>query len=132
MEALLGELSSATQRRGAESLYLLYAHDFESNVVQMWTQFVFSCPILDISFVQSTTCFLESIPDGFMALDCGVKTMEIDIEGIGESKALIGNGPMGDFVISEFEIGTTGLMDDVLAATSAATILVFGCQGQQS
>ena len=127
LESWRGRLDAVAQRAFSP----LFAHDFESNVEQMRIQFLFASPILDISFVQSMTCLLKAIPDGLMALDCGVKTMEIDIEAIRASKALIGNGPTGDFVMAEFEIGTTGLMDDVFAAASAGAISVIGRQGQQ-
>merc|ERR1719486_1791029 len=53
------------------------------------------------------------IPDGFMGLDCG-------------PKSIIWNGPMGVFEMAKFEIGTKSLMDAVVEATAAGTITVIG------
>jgi dynein heavy chain len=42
------------------TFYLLFANYFEHNIEQMRKQFTFSCPILDMGFVQSITCFLDA------------------------------------------------------------------------
>jgi len=68
----------------------------------------------------------EGIPDGFMGLDCGEKSMEMNKKAVDESKTIIWNGPMGVFEMEKFETGTKALMDAVVAATSAGTITVIG------
>merc|ERR1712241_970657 len=66
------------------------------------------------------------IPDGFMGLDCGEKSMEMNKKAVDASKTIIWNGPMGVFEMAKFEIGTKALMDAVVAATAAGTITVIG------
>jgi len=66
------------------------------------------------------------IPDGFMGLDCGPKSNELNAKAVSESKTIIWNGPMGVFEMAKFEIGTKKLMDAVVAATTAGVITVIG------
>jgi len=68
----------------------------------------------------------EGIPDGFMGLDCGEKSMAMNKKAVDESKTIIWNGPMGVFEMAKFETGTKSLMDAVVAATSVGTITVIG------
>jgi len=68
----------------------------------------------------------EGIPDGFMGLDCGPKSMELNGAAVASSKTLIWNGPMGVFEMTAFEAGTKTLMDDVVKATAAGVITVIG------
>jgi len=68
----------------------------------------------------------EGIPDGFMGLDCGPKSMELNGAAVASSKTLIWNGPMGVFEMASFEAGTKTLMDDVVKATAAGVITVIG------
>merc|ERR1719178_631600 len=68
----------------------------------------------------------EGVPDGFMGLDCGPKTNELNVAAIKESKTIIWNGPMGVFEMAKFEAGTKVMMDEVVAATAAGTITVIG------
>merc|ERR1711988_1678589 len=66
------------------------------------------------------------IPDGFMGLDCGPKSIVMNKAAVDASKTIIWNGPMGVFEMGKFEIGTKALMDAVVAATAAGTITVIG------
>jgi len=68
----------------------------------------------------------EGIPDGFMGLDCGPKSMELNGAAVASSKTLIWNGPMGVFEMTAFEAGTKTLMDDVVKATAAGVVTVIG------
>merc|ERR1712187_572178 len=68
----------------------------------------------------------SGIPDGFMGLDCGPKSNEMNKKAVDESKTIIWNGPMGVFEMAKFETGTKALMDAVVAATAAGTITVIG------
>merc|ERR1712060_598100 len=68
----------------------------------------------------------SGIPDGFMGLDCGPKSIQANREAVEASKTIIWNGPMGVFEMSKFEVGTKALMDAVVAATTAGTITVIG------
>lgn len=66
------------------------------------------------------------IPSGFMGLDCGPKSNELNAKAVMESKTIIWNGPMGVFEMAKFEVGTKKLMDAVVAATAAGVITVIG------
>merc|ERR1712228_755057 len=48
----------------------------------------------------------EGIPEGFMGLDCGPASIELNAKAVAESKTIIWNGPMGVFEMAKFEIGT--------------------------
>merc|ERR1719379_3224701 len=61
----------------------------------------------------------DGIPDGFMGLDCGPKSIELNKAAVDASKTIIWNGPMGVFEMTKFETGTKSLMDAVVAATAA-------------
>merc|ERR1712050_742712 len=66
------------------------------------------------------------IPDGFMGLDCGPKSIEMNAKAVAASKTIIWNGPMGVFEMAKFETGTKKLMDAVVEATAAGVITVIG------
>merc|ERR1712193_370851 len=51
----------------------------------------------------------SGIPDGFMGLDCGPKSMEMNKAAVDASKTIIWNGPMGVFEMAKFEVGTKSL-----------------------
>jgi len=66
------------------------------------------------------------IPEGFMGLDCGPKSMENNAAAIAKSKTIIWNGPMGVFEMEKFETGTKSMMEKIVEATAAGTITVIG------
>jgi len=68
----------------------------------------------------------EGIPDGFMGLDCGEKTLELNRAAVAASKTIIWNGPMGVFEMAKFETGTKTLMDDIVKATADGVVTVIG------
>jgi len=68
----------------------------------------------------------DGIPDGFMGLDCGPKSVEMNAAAVAASKTILWNGPMGVFEMSKFEVGTKKLMDAVVQATGAGVITVIG------
>jgi len=68
----------------------------------------------------------SGIPEGFMALDCGPKSIELNAKAVADSKTIIWNGPMGVFEMAKFETGTKSLMDAVVAATANGVITVIG------
>ncbi|CAL1167896.1 unnamed protein product [Cladocopium goreaui] len=43
------------------TFYMLFTHQFEGNIEQMRKNFAFTCPILDIGFVQTVTCLLDAL-----------------------------------------------------------------------
>ncbi len=73
---------------------------------------------------ESVICASNEIPDGFMGMDIGPKTIEMYAEAVKDAKTVIWNGPMG---VSEFEnyaAGTRAVAEAV--AQSSATSIVGG------
>jgi len=68
----------------------------------------------------------DGIPDGFMGLDCGPKSIALNKAAVEASKTIIWNGPMGVFEMGKFEAGTKSLMDAVVAATASGATTVIG------
>mmetsp|Transcript_73049 Transcript_73049/g.129382 ORF Transcript_73049/g.129382 Transcript_73049/m.129382 type:complete len:476 (+) Transcript_73049:72-1499(+) len=68
----------------------------------------------------------DGIPEGFMGLDCGPKSIELNKAAVEASKTIIWNGPMGVFEMGKFEAGTKSLMDAVVAATTSGATTVIG------
>merc|ERR1719171_2476487 len=66
------------------------------------------------------------IAEGFMGLDCGPKSQELNRAAVQSAKTILWNGPMGVFEMAKFEGGTKTLMGDVVAATQAGCITVIG------
>merc|ERR1712203_1253827 len=68
----------------------------------------------------------EGIPDGFLGLDCGPKSIELNKAAVDASKTIIWNGPMGVFGMPKFEAGTKALMEAVVGATEKGAVSVIG------
>merc|ERR1711937_634450 len=68
----------------------------------------------------------SGIPDGFMGLDCGPKSIELNAAAVKASKTIIWNGPMGVFEMAKIEVGTKSLMDVIVEVTTAGTTTVIG------
>merc|ERR1711907_63801 len=68
----------------------------------------------------------SGVPEGFMGLDCGPKSIELNAAAVAKAKTIIWNGPMGVFEMASFEAGTKELMDAVVTATGAGVITVIG------
>lgn len=66
----------------------------------------------------------RAIPDGWMGLDIGPKTVELYREKIAIAKTVLWNGPMGLFEIPEFSHGTFAVAKAL--ADSEATSIVGG------
>jgi len=66
------------------------------------------------------------IPEGFMGLDCGPKSIERNAAAVASAKTILWNGPMGVFEMASFETGTKALMDAVVRATAAGVTTVIG------
>ena len=71
---------------------------------------------------------LESgIPDGWMGLDIGPKTIEkFTKDVIPKCQTIVWNGPPGVFEFENFETGTKALMDAVVFATKAGATTIIG------
>lgn len=67
----------------------------------------------------------DDIPDGWMGLDIGPKTIEIYSKAVKEAKTVVWNGPMGVFEFENFAKGTKAVAA-ALAETVATTIIGGG------
>lgn len=68
----------------------------------------------------------EGIPDGWMGLDVGPKTVAKFVDALKGSTKLVFNGPMGVFEVVPFDEGTRGLVDGIAVLTKEGTITVVG------
>lgn len=69
---------------------------------------------------------IDQIPDGWMGLDVGKKTMEYFGTIIKQSKTILWNGPMGVFEMSSFEKGTKQAAFDIVEATKNGAYSLIG------
>lgn len=68
----------------------------------------------------------NEIPDGWMGLDVGKKSQEINNEVIMKSKTILWNGPLGVFEMSNFAEGTVKLGDSIAEATKQGAFSLVG------
>jgi len=68
----------------------------------------------------------DGIPDGWMGLDCGEKSIKLYKEAIDEAKTILWNGPPGVFEFDAFANGTKATMDAAVAAAQAGKIVIIG------
>jgi phosphoglycerate kinase len=66
------------------------------------------------------------VPEGFLGLDIGPKSIELNDAAIAKSKTIVWNGPMGVFEMGAFEAGTKRMMDKIVEVTAAGAISVIG------
>jgi phosphoglycerate kinase len=66
------------------------------------------------------------IPDGWMGLDIGHKSVQLFEDALNNSTKLVLNGPMGVFEVQPFDEGTRGLVKTLEALTKHGTITVVG------
>lgn len=75
---------------------------------------------------EKMTCLSGSIPDGWMGLDIGEKTMDEFASVIMNSKTILWNGPMGVFEMSNFEKGTRFIAETIAKATANGAFSLIG------
>lgn len=68
----------------------------------------------------------EGIPDGYMGLDVGEKSIEQYKKTIAEAKTILWNGPPGVFELEPFANGTKQTLDAVVKAASGGAIVIIG------
>ncbi|XP_037070051.1 phosphoglycerate kinase-like [Pollicipes pollicipes] len=66
------------------------------------------------------------IPDGWMGLDIGPKTIEAFKPVITKAKTIVWNGPPGVFEFDHFSKGTKAMMDNVVEATKKGATTIIG------
>jgi phosphoglycerate kinase len=74
----------------------------------------------------STATDEEGIPDGWMGLDCGEKSIKLYEAAIDKAQTILWNGPPGVFEMEKFANGTKKTMDAALKATSNGKIVIIG------
>lgn len=68
----------------------------------------------------------SGIPDGWMGLDCGEKSVKLFKEAIDESKTILWNGPAGVFEFEKFAKGTKDTLDAAVEACKNGKIVIIG------
>merc|ERR1719343_1165447 len=66
------------------------------------------------------------VPEGFLGLDIGPKSIELNDAAIAKSKTIVWNGPMGVFEMAAFEAGTKRMMDKIVEVTGQGAVSVIG------
>ncbi|WP_313547407.1 phosphoglycerate kinase [Corynebacterium sp.] len=61
---------------------------------------------------------LDGIPEGWMSLDIGPKSVEEFAKVLGDSETVFWNGPMGVFEMEAFSKGTAGVAQAIIDATA--------------
>lgn len=72
------------------------------------------------------TVDVDKVPDGWMALDSGVKTSKEYQKALEGAKTVIWNGPMGVFEFDKFAHGTLAVAEAVAKATDNGAISIVG------
>lgn len=78
------------------------------------------------SDAENKTVAIDEIPEGWMSLDVGPKTVEKFAEVLATSKTVFWNGPMGVFEFENFSAGTRGVAEAIIAATANGAFSVVG------
>ena len=68
----------------------------------------------------------DGIPDGWMGLDCGEKSIELFTKTIEDAKTILWNGPPGVFELEPFANGTKKLMEAAVEASAKGTSVIVG------
>ncbi len=68
----------------------------------------------------------EGIPDGWMGLDCGEKSIKLYKDAINEAKTILWNGPPGLFEFDNFAHGTKATLDAAVEAAQNGKIVIVG------
>ncbi|MCJ1314201.1 phosphoglycerate kinase [Agyrium rufum] len=75
----------------------------------------------------STATDQEGIPDGWMGLDCGEKSIKLYQEAISKAKTILWNGPPGVFEMEAFANGTKSMLDAVVkGCTEDGKVVIIG------
>ncbi len=69
---------------------------------------------------------IDNIPDGWMGLDIGKKTIEMFSKVIQNSKTILWNGPMGVFEMEKFSAGTVAIAKAIASATGKGAYSLVG------
>ncbi|TKA24970.1 Phosphoglycerate kinase [Salinomyces thailandicus] len=68
----------------------------------------------------------DGIPDGWMGLDCGEKSIKLYNDAIADAKTILWNGPPGVFEMEKFAGGTKATMKTAVDAAQNGKIVIIG------
>ena len=69
----------------------------------------------------------DGIPEGWLGLDCGEKSIKASNEAIKKSKTILWNGPAGVFEFPKFAQGSISMLNACIeAAKNGSTVIVGG------
>jgi phosphoglycerate kinase len=68
----------------------------------------------------------QGIPEGWMGLDCGEKSIALYKEVINDAQTILWNGPAGVFEFEKFANGTKSTLDAFTAGVAAGKIGIIG------
>ncbi|TLD30782.1 hypothetical protein PspLS_02275 [Pyricularia sp. CBS 133598] len=68
----------------------------------------------------------DGIPEGWMGLDCGEKSVELFQSAIDESQTVLWNGPAGVFEFDAFAKGTKATLDAAVSGCGKGKIVIIG------
>ncbi|MCJ1413326.1 phosphoglycerate kinase [Ptychographa xylographoides] len=68
----------------------------------------------------------EGIPDGWMGLDSGEKSIELYKKAMSEAKTILWNGPPGVFEFDTFAKGTKAMLDAAVESAQSGKIVIIG------
>jgi len=69
---------------------------------------------------------INAIPDGWMGLDIGPKSIELFNKALDDAKTVVWNGPMGVFEFPKFAKGTVGVANKLASLTPRGCITIIG------
>ncbi|CAX41021.1 phosphoglycerate kinase, putative [Candida dubliniensis CD36] len=68
----------------------------------------------------------EGIPDNWMGLDCGPKSVQLFQQAVAKAKTIVWNGPPGVFEFEKFANGTKSLLDAAVKSAESGNIVIIG------
>lgn len=74
----------------------------------------------------------EGIPDGWMGLDCGPKSIALFEKTISEAKTVLWNGPPGVFEFDAFANGTKAVLVSLIPQALLASFFNISLEGNES
>eukprot|EP00923_Selenidium_pygospionis_P034436 GHVN01060038.1.p1 GENE.GHVN01060038.1~~GHVN01060038.1.p1 ORF type:complete len:186 (-),score=36.70 GHVN01060038.1:202-759(-) len=68
----------------------------------------------------------EGVPEGWLGMDCGPKSLEQAKKMISSAKLIMWNGPQGVFEFEKFSKGSMAFVNEVEKATAAGCVSIVG------
>jgi phosphoglycerate kinase len=117
---------SLFDKDGAENVAGLVEKAKKNNVELVLPCDYITADAFSASANTSTATDEEGIPDGWMGLDCGEKSIKLYEAAIDKAQTILWNGPPGVFEMEKFANGTKKTMDAALKATANGKTVIIG------